>query len=72
MNERVVNFSSVYFILITDGAGPCRDRDVKALKDRIAARAEDWRSKWYYYMSKLNMLIITESEVFHWTAEPIL
>ena len=71
MNKRVASLSSVYFILITDGSGPCRERDEKAVAKCIAERIEDWRSKWYYSMTKLNMLIITDGEVFHWGSEPI-
>lgn len=56
---------------MTDGAGPCRDRDVKAIKERIGENIEAWRNPLDSNTSKLNSLIITESEVFHWTSEPI-
>ena len=71
LNPIISKLSVVNFILITDGSGPCRDRDVKAITNLVDEKHEDWRSSLGDNVTKMNSLVITEAEVFHWTSEPI-
>ena len=47
-------------ILITDGDGLCSKKDCDSIRQRIEENSENWRSKWWDEISKLNMLIIRE------------
>ena len=71
MNKIVGSLRAVNFIFVTDGAGPVRDRDIKAITRVIHENNEHWRDPRAWNYCKLNMLVITEAEVFHWTSEPI-
>jgi hypothetical protein len=71
LNKNVGGLKTVNFILVTDGAGPLRDRDIKAITQCIGENVEAWREPMNTLATKLNSLVITEAEVFHWTSEPI-
>ena len=71
MNKIIHSLRAVNFIFVTDGAGPCRDRDMRAITRVIHENIESWVDPRHPEFCKLNMLVITEAEVFHWTSEPI-